>query len=294
VLTEVATSLTHTGPAAAFGIALTLTGMAFKLGAIPFHQWVPDVYEGAPAPIAGLIASVSKIAGFAMVARFAITALPLSASTWTAVIAVVATASMILGNLAALAQRRLRRLLAYSSIGQAGFILMGLLAYGRGEAGVGASLFYLLTYGITIVGVFAAVTAAEAAGVTDEIESYRGLSARAPVAAATMGVAMVSLIGIPPLIGFFAKLVVFQSAVLAGWGWMVVVAVTATVISAGYYLRVLKAIYIDPPADGAAALGREPVQLRGGMIACAAATVLLGVVAQPLLHVAAAAGAQLP
>ncbi len=294
VLTEVATGLTHTGAGAAFGIALVLAGMAFKLGAVPFHQWVPDVYEAAPAPVAGYIAAVSKLAGFAMVARFAATTLPLSASSWTAVIAVVAAASMIYGNLAALAQSRMRRLLAYSSIGQAGFILLGLLAYAPGEDGIGAALFYLLTYGITVVGVFGAVTAAEAHGITDELTSYRGLFARAPVPAVVMGVAMWSLLGIPPLIGFFAKLFVFQAATLAGWGWLVVIAVTMTVISAGYYLRVLRVIFIDQPAEGAPELEAEPLPLRAALVACAAATVVLGVLAQPLLHAATAAGTQLP
>ncbi|HET9052049.1 MAG TPA: NADH-quinone oxidoreductase subunit N [Candidatus Dormibacteraeota bacterium] len=291
-LPDIATALQHTTAPTALAIALALTGMAFKLGAVPFHQWVPDVYEGAPSPVAGLLASLSAAAGFTMVARFTVTALPQSTSTWTAVIAVVAAASMVYGNLAALGQRRLRRLLGYSSIGQAGFILMGLL--GHGQDGVGASLFYLLTYGITVIGAFAAISAVEGGGVSDDLESYRGLSARSPLAAATLGVAMVSLIGVPPLVGFFAKLVVFQAAALTGWGWLVVLAVTATVVSAAYYLRVLRVIYIDAPAEGAEDLEPEPPILRGSLAAAAAATVFLGVLAQPLLHVATAGGGSLP
>jgi proton-translocating NADH-quinone oxidoreductase chain N len=290
--TDLAVALNHTTGTTALGIALALAGMAFKLGAVPFHQWVPDVYEGAPSPVAGLIASLSKTAGFVMVVRFAVTSFPGNSTTWTAVIAAVATASMVYGNLAALAQRRMRRLLAYSSIGQVGFVLMGLL--GSSQDGVGASLFYLLTYGITVIGAFAAVTAAEAGGVSDDIDSYRGLSARSPLAAITLGVAMVSLIGVPPLVGFFAKLVVFQSAVLAGWGWMLVVAVTATVVSAAYYLRVVKVIFIDSPEPGAEELEPEPLALRGALAATAGATVFFGILAQPLLHIASAGAIGLP
>jgi len=294
VLTEVAQHLGHTTAASALGIALVLVGLSFKLGAVPFHQWVPDVYEGAPAPIAGLIATLSKTAGFAAVARLAVVTFGVSASTWTAVIAALAVASMVYGNVVALAQTRMRRLLAYSSIGQAGFVLMGLLAWRSDQQGVGAALFYLFTYGITLVGAFAAVALVEAAGVGDNIDDYRGLSRRAPAAAAVLALAMVSLVGIPPLVGFFAKLFVFEAAVLAGYAWLLVIAVASTVISAGYYLRVLKVMFVDAPQ------GEEPTELppadipvRVAVVVCALATVALGAAAQPLLALAVGGSGQL-
>lgn len=292
VLTDVAHGLTHTTGVTAVGIALVLAGLGFKLGAVPFQQWVPDVYEGAPAPVAGLIASLSKTAGFALVARLAVTSFPASSSTWTAVIATMAAASMVYGNLAALAQTRMRRLLGYSSIGQAGFLLLGVLAWHTDQQGIGATLFYLATYGITIVGAFAAVGVAEARGVGPLIADYRGLSRRSPVAASMFGVAMVSLIGIPPVIGFFAKLFVFEAAVTAGFAWLVVIAVVMTVVSAGYYLRVLRVVFIDAPDEGAEPIHESP-PLLAVLGVCLAATAFLGILTQPLLALATGGSNQL-
>ena len=291
-LVDVAAQLRHTSGVAALGITLAIAGMAFKLGAVPFQQWLPVVAEGAPAPIAGLVTSLGATAGFAMLARVVVTGLPQSRSTWTAVVAVLATASMAYGTLGALAQRRVRRLLAYSGIAQAGFVLMGLAAATNG--GVGASLFSLLTSGVALIGAFAAVTAAETGGVSDDLDSYRGLSARSPFAAAALAAAMLSLVGLPPLVGFFAKVVVFQAAVLAGWGWMLVIAVTATVVGAAAAFRVVKVMYVDLPEPGAEELEPEPPALRGALVAAAGATVFLGVLAQPLLHVASAAAGNVP
>src|SRR5438309_1405223 len=216
-LVGVAHGLGSSSAAAALALTLVIAGLTFKLGAVPLHQWVPDVYEGATAPVAGFIATLSKAAGFAILLRVVVTTFPVARSTWLAVIVLAAALSMILGNVVALAQSRMKRLLAYSSIGQAGFILVGVVAYPPDQQGVAAVLFYLFTYGIVVLGVFAAVAHVEGSGAGEEIDDYRGLSRRSPIAAAALAVGWVSLIGIPPTIGFFAKLFVFEAAVQAGY-----------------------------------------------------------------------------
>jgi NADH-quinone oxidoreductase subunit N len=291
-LIGVGAALKQTTPASALGFTLILVGLCFKLGAVPFHQWVPDVYEGAPAPVSGLIATLSKTAGFAIIARVVVTAFPTSSSNWTALLAVVAAASMVWGNVVALAQRNIKRLLAYSSIGQAGFILMGLLAFRPEQQGIGAMLFYLFTYGITVVGIFAVVAYLDAAGVPAEIDAYRGLSRRSPLLAATLGLGMVSLVGIPPLVGFFSKFFVFQAAAIAGYAWLVLLAVFMTVVSAGYYLRVVRVLFVDAPAEDAPLLRPPPSALSGTVAACGLAMVFLGAAAEPLLHLATSGAAQ--
>ncbi|HEV3123490.1 MAG TPA: NADH-quinone oxidoreductase subunit N [Candidatus Dormibacteraeota bacterium] len=292
-LVAVGTTLTHNTGASALGLTLVLAGLCFKLGAVPFHQWVPDVYEGASAPVAGFIATLSKTAGFAIIARVAVTALPASSSNWTALLAIISAATMVYGNVVALAQRDVKRLLAYSSIGQAGFILLGLLAFHQDQQGISAMLFYLFTYGISVVGVFAVVAYLDGAGMDSDLESYRGLSQRNPIAAATLGLGMVSLVGIPPLIGFFAKFFIFQAAVIAGYAWLVLIALTMTVVSAGYYLRVLKVVYVDPPADDDEPLDRPAWTLAGAIAVCGLAMVGLGAAAQPLFALATGGGGQI-
>lgn len=291
-LVAVGRSITHTTAASALGITLVLVGLAFKLGAVPFHQWVPDVYEAAPAPVAGLIAAMSETAGFAIVARVAVTAFGAEASNWTALIAILAVASMVLGNLVALAQSNVRRLLAWSGIGQAGYVLMGLLAYHLDQQGVSAMLFYLFTYGVTVVGLFAVIGHLESRGVPASLDAYRGLSRRSPGAAVTLSLGMVSLIGVPPLVGFFAKLLVFQAAVLAGYAWLLLIALVMTVVSAGYYLRVVKVVLVDPPVDEAAAVAAPAPPLRGVIALGGLAVVFLGAAVQPLYALATGGGGQ--
>ena len=292
-LVAVGRSISHTTAASALALALVLVGLCFKLGAFPFHQWVPDVYEGAPAPVAGLIATMSKTAGFAIVARVAVSSFGAEISSWTALIAAVATATMVYGNMVALAQRNLKRLLAYSSIGQAGFILMGVLAFRLDQQGIAAMLFYLFTYGVTLAGVFAVVAYLDGLGVPADLDSYRGLSRRNPEAAAMLAVGMTSLVGIPPLIGFFAKLFVFQAAVIAGYAWLLLVALLMTVVSAAYYLRVVKVVYIDAPAEEAPRLRAPGGAVRAAVAVCGLATVFLGAAAQPLFALATGGGGQI-
>ena len=292
-LVVVGRSITHTTAASALGLSLVIVGLCFKLGAVPFHQWVPDVYEGASAPVAGLIATLSKTAGFAILARVTVSAFGASVSNWTALIAVVAAATMVYGNLVALAQSNLRRLLAYSSIGHAGFILMGVLAFRLDQQGIAAMLFYLFTFGVTMAGIFAVLAHLDGLGVPADIDAYRGLSRRSPEAALMLAVGMVSLIGIPPLVGFFAKLFVFQAAVIAGYAWLLLVAIAMTVVSAGYYLRVVKVMYIDSPAEGTPPLRPVGLLLRSTIATCGLATVFLGAAAQPLFALATGGAGQI-
>lgn len=291
-LVAVGRALSQPRPAAVLGAGLVVVGLAFKLGAVPFHQWVPDVYQGAPAPVAGLIATMSKTAGFAVLARVAISGFGATTGNWTALVAAMAAASMLYGNLVALAQQDIKRLLAYSSIGQAGFVLLGLLAFPPADQGIAAMLFYLFTYGVTVAGIFAVVAYLDGLGLGSDLDAYRGLSRRSPEAAAVLAVGMVSLVGVPPLIGFFAKLFVFQAAVEAGYAWLVVLALAATVISAGYYLKVVRVAYVDPPPDGAASLPLPAATVRLSMAICGLATVFLGAAAQPLFALAAGAAGQ--
>ena len=292
-LVAVGKSITHTTAASALGVSLVLVGLTFKLGAVPFQQWVPDVYEGAPAPVAGLIAAMSETAGFAIVARVAVTAFGAEASNWTALIAIVAVSSMVLGNLVALVQTNVRRLLAWSGIAQSGYVLMGVLAYHLDQQGVSAMLFYLFTYGVTITGMFAVVGHLQSRGVPATLDAYRGLSRRSPGAAVTLALGMVSLIGVPPLVGFFAKLLVFQAAVLAGYAWLMLVALVMTVVSAGYYLRVVKVAFVDPPAEDAEPVAAPPTPLRAVIALSGLAVVALGAAVQPLYALATGGGGQI-
>jgi NADH-quinone oxidoreductase subunit N len=199
----------------------------------------------------------------------------------------------VYGNIVALAQTNIKRLLAYSSIGQAGFILLGVIAFGRDQQGISAMLFYLFTYGISIVGIFAVIAYLDGAGVDNDIDSYRGLSQRNPIAAATLSIGMVSLVGIPPLVGFFAKFFIFQAAVIAGYAWLVLIALTMTVVSAGYYLRVVKVVYVDQPSEDDDPLPRPAWTLTGAIAVCGLAMVGLGAAAQPLFALATGGGGQI-
>ncbi|TMC48600.1 MAG: NADH-quinone oxidoreductase subunit N [Chloroflexi bacterium] len=292
-LVGVAHGLGSSSAAAALALTLVIAGLTFKLGAVPLHQWVPDVYEGATAPVAGFIATLSKAAGFAILLRVVVTTFPVARSTWLAVIALAAALSMVLGNVVALAQSRMKRLLAYSSIGQAGFILVGVVAYPPDQQGVAAVLFYLFTYGIVVLGVFAAVAHVEGSGAGEEIDDYRGLSRRSPIAAAALAVGMVSLIGIPPTIGFFAKLFVFEAAVQAGYAWLVLLALAMTVVSAAYYLRVLRVMYVDAGDQDAAPLPWPPRVTLAAIAVGGLAALALGAAVQPLFALAGGAAGPL-
>jgi NADH-quinone oxidoreductase subunit N len=243
---------------------LIFAGLGFKISAVPFHQWTPDVYEGAPTPIVAFLSVASKAAGFAALLRVLYVALP--PGSWVAIIAAVAAASMILGNLLALSQPNIKRMLAYSSIAHAGYMMIGVVAFSAAPgvlgSGISALLFYLLAYVFTNVGAFAvAIAVARAAG-SDAIAGFAGLGQRAPFAASAMGVFMLALTGIPPTGLFWGKVFLFGAAIQNGFLWLAVVGIANSVVSLYYYVGVIRAMWqMPPPGD------LRPAPVAGGSAA---------------------------
>ncbi len=238
-----------------FGLAFIVVGVAFKFGAVPFHMWVPDVYHGAPTPVTLFLAAAPKLGSFALAFRLLAEGLgPAHASGWQDMITLVAVASIVLGNVVAIAQVNIKRMLAYSTISHVGFILFGILA-GTSE-GYESALYYTIVYVIMSVGGFGVVILLSRAGFeADSLEDYRGLNARSPWFAAVMLMLMFSMAGVPPFVGFWAKLAVIQAVLHVDKLWLAVVAVLFSVVGAYYYLRVVKLMYFDEPADRTALQG---------------------------------------
>lgn len=228
-------------------LALILVGFGFKISAVPFHFWAPDVYEGAPTPVAGFLSTASKVAGFTVLMRVLLTVFPIAIPYWTAIIAALSTASMTLGNTFALAQKNIKRLLAYSSIAHAGYALIGVAA--ASTLGMTATIFYLIVYLITNLAAFGVVSAFSRVSGSDEIAAYAALSRRSPGMALLLLVSLLSLAGMPPLGGFVAKLFVFAAAVDAGLIWLAFVGVLNSIIGLYYYLVVLKVVYLYRSED---------------------------------------------
>jgi NADH-quinone oxidoreductase subunit N len=224
-------------------LLLILVGLGFKISAVPFHFWAPDVYEGSPTPVAGFLSTASKAAGFAVLIRVLLVAFPTTvAPSWVAITASMSTATMILGNTLALAQKNIKRLLAYSSIAHAGYILIGIAAVT--PLGITSSVFYLFVYLLTNLAAFGIVATFWRVVGSDDISAYAGLSRRAPGLALAMLVAFLSLAGMPPLGGFVAKFFVFAAAVQADLIWLAVIGVLNAIIGLYYYLVVLKVVYL--------------------------------------------------
>jgi NADH-quinone oxidoreductase subunit N len=221
---------------------LIIVGLGFKISLVPFHFWAPDTYEGAPTPVAGFLSTASKAAGFAVLLRLFISAFPQIAVDWQMLVAILAVLTMTLGNLVALAQTNIKRLLAYSSIAHAGYALIGLVA--NNELGVTAVVFYLIAYVLTNLAAFGIIMAFGRVTGSDEIRAYDGMSRRAPYLGLAMLVAFLSLSGMPPFGGFMAKLLVFAAAIQAGWYWLVVIGILNSIIGLYYYLTVLKYVYL--------------------------------------------------
>jgi NADH-quinone oxidoreductase subunit N len=251
------------------GIGLLAVGFCFKVAAVPFHMWTPDVYQGAPIPVTAFMAAGTKAAGFAVFLRVFAGALGGMVVSWRPVIAAVAVVTMLVGAALAVVQSDLKRMLAYSSISHAGYLLVGLAAAATVPAGISASMFYLLAYAFMVMGAFMVVQYASRLGPPDpgpgergersNLDDYRGFARRHPWAGALLAVFMLALTGIPPLSGFWAKYYVFLAGINAGLTWLVVVAVISSVISAFFYLRVLVVAYLqEPPADIEPAVGRAP------------------------------------
>ncbi|MBT3388946.1 MAG: NADH-quinone oxidoreductase subunit N [Chloroflexi bacterium] len=221
---------------------LILVGFGFKISAFPLHFWAPDVYEGAPTPVAGFLSTASKAAGFAVLVRVFMSAFPALTDNWTMLFAVIATITMTVGNAIALAQKNIKRMLAYSSIAHAGYILVGVVTFS--ELGIASVIFYLIAYLLTNMAAFGVIAVAGNALGSDETEAYDGLSRRSPGLALVMLVAFLSLAGMPPFGGFIAKVLVFAAAVKDGWIWLAFVGILNSIIGLYYYLVVLKRVYL--------------------------------------------------
>ncbi|KAB2857762.1 MAG: NADH-quinone oxidoreductase subunit NuoN, partial [Bauldia sp.] len=231
-----------------FGLVFLFAGFCFKVSAVPFHMWTPDVYEGAPTPVTSFFASAPKIAAIAMFVRATIVSFPAIAPQWQQIVVFVAIASMVLGAFAAIGQRNIKRLMAYSSIGHMGFALVGLAA-GTPE-GVQGVVVYMAIYLAMTLGTFACILAMRRkGGMVEEIADLAGLASRSPGMAFLFAMLLFSLAGVPPLAGFFAKFYVFLAAIKAGLYTLAVIGVLASVIGAYYYLVIVKVIYFDDPAE---------------------------------------------
>ena len=239
-----------------FGLVFLVAGLAFKLGVVPFHMWIPDVYHGAPTPVTLLIGSAPKLAAFAIVMRLLVSGLITLAEDWQGMLIILSVLSMAVGNLAAIAQTNLKRMLAYSAISHMGFMLLGIVT---GVVGgdpryalnaYSSAMFYVIVYVLTTTAAFGMILLMARAGFeADELDDYKGLNKRSPWFAAIMLMIMFSMAGVPFFVGFFAKFSVLQAVVAAGYLWLAVVAVLFSLIGAFYYLRVVKLMYFDAPVD---------------------------------------------
>jgi NADH-quinone oxidoreductase subunit N len=231
-----------------FGIAFILVGVGFKLGAVPFHMWIPDVYEGSPTCVTVFIGTASKLAAFALAMRLLPEALAGSQPDWSQMLVVLAVLSMAIGNIVAIAQSNLKRMLAYSTISHVGYVLLGILA-GTSQ-GYQAAMFYMISYVIVAAGAFGMILLLGRQGFeADRIADFKGLNARSPWFAGMMAILMFSLAGLPPFIGFWAKLGVIQAVLGVNYTWLAVVAVLFSVVGAFFYLRIVKVMYFDEPVD---------------------------------------------
>ena len=273
------------------GLGLLLVGFGFKISSAPFHMWAPDVYEGAPTSVTALIATGSKAAVFAVLVRLLLSGVRAVQADWTAVLWVLAALTMTLGNVVAIAQSNLKRMLAYSSIAHVGYMLVGLAA--GGAAGAGAVLFYLLAYTFTTAGTFGVITLCVRAGEEAvDVRDYAGLGRRHPVLAFALALLLLSLVGIPPLAGFVGKFYLFGAAVQAGFVWLTVLGVLNSAVAAYYYLRVIVTMYMQEPDGQSASVAPS---FAGGLALTIAVigVVLLGLMPAPFVDLAQVAVAPL-
>jgi NAD(P)H-quinone oxidoreductase subunit 2 len=291
-LVDLAPFVTNAGLAAIVALVLCIAGICFKLAAVPFHQWTPDVYDGSPTPVVAFLSVGSKAAGFALAIRFLTTVFPGMTQEWQTVFTVLAILSMVLGNVVAITQTRMKRLLAYSSIGQAGFVMIGLVV--GTEAGYSSLIFYLLVYLTMNLGAFLCVTLFSLHTGTDEISEYNGLYQKDPFLTLCLSMCLLSLGGLPPLAGFFGKLYLFWSGWQAGAYTLVLFGLVTSVISIYYYVRVIKAMVVKEPQEMSDSVinypevswkleGMRPLQV--GMMITLVATLLSGIFSNPLFTV---------
>ena len=292
-LAAIAAGTAPLSPGLAMGLAFLTTGVAFKIAAVPFHYWTPDAYQGSPTPITGYLSVGPKVGAFALILRLFVGGLAPLADWWLPVVVVLAALTMTLGNLVALTQDNVKRMLGYSSIAHTGYMLVGLAAWAKNPAGAGiaALLFYGVAYAFMNLGAFAVIAALQKrAGVTSSLATFAGLGRREPLLGILMTLFLLSLIGIPPTAGFFAKANVILAAIEAG-GPLTILAVLTVLnaaVAAFYYLRVIVYMFMRDPASDAPAI-RHGALLWGGMAAASALTILLGLFPTGLLDAAGTA-----
>ena len=265
-----------------FALVFIVAGIGFKLGAVPFHMWVPDVYHGAPTAVTLFIGSAPKLAAFGFIMRLLVQGLGADrlVGEWQQMLVVMAVLSLAIGNVTAIAQTNIKRMLAYSTIGHMGFLLLGILS--GNVAAYGAAMFYVVVYVIMNLGTFGMILLLSRSGFEAEnLEDFRGLNQRSPWYAFLMLLLMFSMAGVPPTVGFYAKLTVLQAAVNAGYIWLAVIAVLFSLVGAFYYLRLVRLMYFDAPVDMAPIAPRFDVRLLMG--ANGLAVLALGILPEGLL-----------
>jgi NADH-quinone oxidoreductase subunit N len=265
-----------------FGLIFMIVGIGFKLGAAPFHMWIPDVYQGAPTPVTAFIAAGSKLAAFGMAYRLLDSGMGGLTAHWQLMVAVLATASLAIGNLVAIVQTNLKRMLAYSTISHMGYLMLGLAA--AGPEGYAAAMFYAICYALMGTAAFGVMLALARAGFEcEEIADLKGLSQKSPWMAFLMLLAMFSLAGAPPFFGFWAKVLVLEAAIHAGMLWLAIVGIVFAIIGLYYYLYVIKVMYFDKPAQGSLLQAKPDVPLRVVLSLNALSLLVLGLYWGPLL-----------
>ncbi len=288
-----------------FGVGMVVVGLAFKISIAPFHQWTPDVYQGAPTPVTAFMSGATKLAAFAVFARFFLVGLEPLADQWDVILAILATVSIVVGNVGALAQSSLKRLLGYSGIAQAGYMLAGLVVANR--AGLDALGFYLAVYLFMNLAAFSALIIHQRTVGSDAIDSLRGVGRSTPAVAWPLTIAMIGMAGLPPTAGFLGKIFLIEALVDSGWTWLAVMIVVGTMISLAYYLRVVIVAWSDSPATSSGAadgpgVDGELVEAAGPRasrrwqflipaVLASFATVFFGVIPDPLYEFVSQAGA---
>ena len=274
-------------------LVFVIAGIAFKISAVPFHQWTPDVYEGSPTPVVAFLSVGSKAAGFALAIRLLVTAFPLVSGEWHFIFTALAILSMVLGNIVALAQTSMKRMLAYSSIAQAGFVMIGLII--GSETGYASMVFYLFVYLFMNLGGFACVILFSLRTGSDRISDYAGLYQKDPFLTLALSICLLSLGGIPPLAGFFGKIYIFWAGWKAGAYGLVLLALVASVVSIYYYIRVIKMMVVKEPQEMSDVVKNYPVtnwnipgmrSLQVAMVVTLVATSLAGILSNPLFTLA--------
>lgn len=296
-LSTIAANIANAGLDQSIGLVIALVfaiaGIAFKIAAVPFHQWTPDVYEGSPTPVVAFLSVGSKAAGFALAIRLLVTAFPLLSEQWHFVLTTLAVLSMVLGNVVALAQTSMKRLLAYSSIGQAGFVMIGLVI--GTDAGYASMVFYLMVYLFMNLGAFTCVILFSLRTGTDQISEYAGLYQKDPLLTLALSICLLSLGGIPPLAGFFGKLYLFWAGWQAGAYVLVLLGLITSVVSIYYYIRVVKMMVVKEPQEMSDAVKNYPAirwnlpglrPLQVGLVLALIATSVAGILSNPLFTLA--------